>query len=172
MAHSMIFNNFTVVQTLPQSSCRVCYHPIKIPHALWQIISVFLSPSPREPVICFLPLGICLLHTFHITRIILVWHLLLSIRFSNFIHVAAFINALLLFFKSLIFIVDQYSTVGFPGGSVVKNLLAKQEMHKRLGFNPWVGKIPWGRKWQPTPAFLSEKSHGQRRLVSYSPWGC
>ena len=41
---------------------------------------------------------------------------------------------------------------------------------KRCGFNPWVGKIPWSRKWQPTPVFLPEKSHGQRSLVGYSPW--
>ena len=38
-------------------------------------------------------------------------------------------------------------------------------------FNPWVGKIPWRRKWQPTPVFLFGKSHGQRSLVGYSPWG-
>ena len=31
---------------------------------------------------------------------------------------------------------------------------------------------PWGRKWQPTPVILPRKSHGQRCLVSYSPWGC
>ena len=31
---------------------------------------------------------------------------------------------------------------------------------------PWVGKIPWRRKWKPTPVFLPEKSYGQRRLVA------
>ena len=39
-----------------------------------------------------------------------------------------------------------------------------------LGLIP-VGKIPWRRKWQPTPVFLRGKSHGQRRLEGYSPWG-
>ena len=39
-------------------------------------------------------------------------------------------------------------------------------------FNPWVRKIPWRRKWQPTPVFLTEESHGQRSLAVYSPWGC
>ena len=34
-----------------------------------------------------------------------------------------------------------------------------------------VGKIPWRRKWQPTPVLLPGKSHGQRSLVGYSPWG-
>ena len=43
---------------------------------------------------------------------------------------------------------------------------------RRHRFNLWVGKIPWRRKWQPTPVFLSGKSPGQRRLVGYSPWGC
>ena len=41
----------------------------------------------------------------------------------------------------------------------------------RPGFDPWVGKIPWRRKWQPTPVLLPGESHGQRSLVSYSPWG-
>ena len=42
---------------------------------------------------------------------------------------------------------------------------------QRCGFNPWVGKIPWRREWQPTPVFLSGESHGPRSLVGYSPWG-
>ena len=40
-----------------------------------------------------------------------------------------------------------------------------------LGFDPWVRKVPWRRKWQPTPVFLPGKPHGQRSLVGYSPWG-
>jgi len=43
---------------------------------------------------------------------------------------------------------------------------------RRLGFNPWVRKIPWRRKWQPTSVFLPGKSHGQKSLASYRPWGC
>ena len=41
----------------------------------------------------------------------------------------------------------------------------------RPGFDPWVGKIPWRRKWQPTPVLLPRKFHGWRSLVGYSPWG-
>ena len=37
--------------------------------------------------------------------------------------------------------------------------------------DPWVGKIPWRRKWQPTPVFLPGEFHGQRTLAGYSPWG-
>ena len=47
-----------------------------------------------------------------------------------------------------------------------------QETDKRRGFNPWVGKMPWRRAWQPTPGFLPGESHGQRTLGGYSPWGC
>ena len=43
--------------------------------------------------------------------------------------------------------------------------------HKRPRFDPWVRKIPWRRKWQPTPIFLLGKYHGQRSLADYSPWG-
>ena len=41
----------------------------------------------------------------------------------------------------------------------------------RPWFNPWVGKIPWRRKWQPTAVLLPRKFHGWRSLVGYSPWG-
>ena len=43
---------------------------------------------------------------------------------------------------------------------------------RRLGFNLWVGKIPWRRKWQPSSVILPGKSHGQRNLAGYSPRGC
>ena len=39
-------------------------------------------------------------------------------------------------------------------------------------FNPWVGKIPWSRKWQSTPVFLPGESHGQRSLAGFSLWDC
>ena len=42
---------------------------------------------------------------------------------------------------------------------------------KRPGYNPWVVKIPWRRKSQPTPVFLLGESHGQRSLAGCSPWG-
>ena len=42
---------------------------------------------------------------------------------------------------------------------------------RRHGFSPWVGKIPWRRKQQPTPVFLSGNLHGHRSLVGCSPWG-
>ena len=45
----------------------------------------------------------------------------------------------------------------FPGGSAVKIWL----LCRRQGFDPWVGKMPWRRAWQPTPVFLPGESHGQ-----------
>ena len=42
---------------------------------------------------------------------------------------------------------------------------------RRHWFDPWVRKVLWRRKWQPTPVVLPGKSHGQRSLVGYSPWG-
>ena len=42
---------------------------------------------------------------------------------------------------------------------------------RRLGFDPWVKKIPWRRESQPTPVFLPEEFHGQRSLAGCSPWG-
>ena len=54
---------------------------------------------------------------------------------------------------------------------VVKNPPANEDRHKRCGLNPWVGKIPQRRKWQPTPVFLSGESHGQWSLMGCSPQG-
>ena len=42
---------------------------------------------------------------------------------------------------------------------------------RRLRFSPWIGKIPWRRKWQPTPVFLPGKSRRLRSLAGCSPWG-
>ena len=63
------------------------------------------------------------------------------------------------------------ATVGFPGGTSGKEPTCQCRKHKRLGFDPRVGKIPWSRKWWPTPVFLPGKFHGQRSLADYSPWG-
>ena len=48
---------------------------------------------------------------------------------------------------------------------MVKNLLAMQ-------FDPWVGRPPWRREWQPTPVFLPGEFYGQRSLEGHSPRGC
>ena len=55
---------------------------------------------------------------------------------------------------------------------VIKNLSANAGgRYKRGRLNPWAWKIPWRRAWQLTPMFLPGKSHGQRSLAGYNPWG-
>ena len=61
---------------------------------------------------------------------------------------------------------------GLPRWCSGKESACQCRRHKRLGFDPWIGKIPWGRKWQPTLVFLPGKFHEQRSLVDYSPWCC
>ena len=56
--------------------------------------------------------------------------------------------------------------MGFPGGASGKEPTCQCRRHKRCGFNPWVGKIPWRRAWQLTPVFLPGESHGQKMLQS------
>ena len=63
-----------------------------------------------------------------------------------------------------------YIYMGFQVVLVVKNPWLMQT-RRGCGFDPWVGKIPWRRKWKPTPVFLPGESHGQRGMVGYSPWG-
>ena len=58
--------------------------------------------------------------------------------------------------------------LGFPGGSDGRESASSAG---RPRFNPWVGKIPCRRKWQPTPVFLPGELHGQRSLVGLSSWG-
>ena len=57
------------------------------------------------------------------------------------------------------------------GASLVSQRLKRLPPVRETGFDPWVGKIPWRRKWQSTPVFLPGESHGQRSLAGYSPWG-
>ena len=58
---------------------------------------------------------------------------------------------------------------GFPDGASGKELTCQCMRHKTWGFDSWVRKIPWRRKWQPTPVFLPGEFCGQRSLVGYNP---
>ena len=55
-----------------------------------------------------------------------------------------------------------------PGG---KESACQQRRRRRCGLHPWGWKIPWSRKWQPTPVFLPREYHGQRGLAGCSPRG-
>ena len=57
--------------------------------------------------------------------------------------------------------------IGLPWWVSVKEFACQCRRH---GFNPWVGKIPWRKEWEPSPVLLSGEFHGQRSLAGYSPW--
>ena len=61
---------------------------------------------------------------------------------------------------------------GLPRWCSGKESVCQCKRCKRCWFDPWVGKMPWSRKWQPTPLFLPGKFHKQRSLVGYSTRGC
>ena len=67
-------------------------------------------------------------------------------------------------FKIVVFYLEGTSLVA----QMVKHLPTTQETR----FDPWVRKIPWRRKWQPTSVLFPGKYHRRRILVGYSPWGC
>ena len=48
--------------------------------------------------------------------------------------------------------------------------ISGKEPSCQSSFDPWLGKIPWRKKWQPTPIFLPGEDNGQRSLAGYSPW--
>ena len=62
-------------------------------------------------------------------------------------------------------------TQGFPGGTSDKESACQCRRLWTCECDPWVGRIPWRKKWQPTPVFLLRNSHGQKSLTGYSPWG-
>ena len=77
-------------------------------------------------------------------------------------------------FKNVKFLTSPSDPVcsGFCGGTSGEEPTCQGRKRKRCGFDPWVGKIPWRRAWQPTPVFWTGKFHGQKSLAGYSPWDC
>ena len=68
--------------------------------------------------------------------------------------------------------IDLYTLYkGLPGGASGKEPAPQCKEQKRHTSDPWVGKIRWRRKWQPTPVFLPGEAHGQRSQVDYSVYG-
>ena len=91
------------------------------------------------------------------------WLLLLSNMDLGFLHVFSLLDSSgSLLFKSM------YLFPGLPWWLSNKDSAYQCRRHV---FDPWIGKIPWRRKWKLTPVFLSGKSHRQRRLAGYNPWG-
>ena len=74
--------------------------------------------------------------------------------------------------KILKIAIEKGKTTGVPWWLSGKESACQYRKHWRSRLDPWVGKIPWRRKWQPTPIFLPGKFHGCRSLAGYNPWGC
>ena len=66
-----------------------------------------------------------------------------------------------------------FTVQGFSGGSDGKGSAYNAgDLALIPGSDPWIRKIPWRRKWHPTPVILPGEFHGQTSLADYSPWGC
>ena len=89
--------------------------------------------------------------------------MILSVSISNFIYQSLFHQ---FFFN---YSVLKWKKWASQVVLVVKNLPMRG--HKRCGFDPWIGKIPWRRAWQPIPIFLPGECHKQRSLVGYGLQG-
>ena len=74
--------------------------------------------------------------------------------------------------KKLLELVNNFSKASNTKAPLVVQTVKRLPTCGGPRFNPWVGKILWRRKWQPTPFFLPGESLGQRSLVDYSLWGC
>ena len=74
----------------------------------------------------------------------------------------SYVNALIFIKISIYSSTYVLWTCGFLSGTSGEEPTRQCKRHKRHSFDPWVGKIPWSRKWQPTPLFLPGESHGQR----------
>ena len=74
-------------------------------------------------------------------------------------------------FKSKCNILHTVNVIFFSGGASYKAPTCHFRRHKRYEFDPWVGKIPWRRTWQPIPVFLPGEFQGQRSLAGYSSQG-
>ena len=64
-----------------------------------------------------------------------------------------------------LFLLSLYLQMEFLGHSLVAQLVKNATAMKETPVRPLAGKIPWRRKWQPTPVFLHGESHGQRSLA-------
>ena len=80
-----------------------------------------------------------------------------------------FSGQLLELYTNLHYFGCQYGPMGLPWWLSGKESAFQ---YRKCRFDPWVSKIPWRRKWQPTLVFSPGKSHGQKSLEGYSLWDC
>ena len=82
------------------------------------------------------------------------------------------IHSLILFFPGIVlYTMSPRLTRSFSGGTSSREPTCQCMKRKRLGFEPWVRKIPLRKAWQPTLVFLPGEFHGQKSLAGYSSWG-
>ena len=116
-----------------------------------------------------------------VTHVKLSQHLIDHVSIIFLIHLFVFLNCLVAFviytlthkvfcFLYLKYIYNYLVYVQYMG--LLWWISSKQStcQCRRYGFDPWIEKIPWIRKWQPTPLFLPGKSNRQRSLAGYGPW--
>ena len=117
----------------------------------WYICSILLKPLTKK--------NLCNIYS-------LVIHLLSQIRPAAYQFLQKKIDILKLLQPKLA--LGLLTSEGLPWWLSGKEPACQCRKHE---FDPWVGKIPWSRKWQPTPILLPGTLHGQRSRVGYSPWG-
>ena len=123
------------------------------------VVVLFQSPLPLIFVVKFhLHFGICLLSI----------PIFLSISTISS-HITR-VNTDM-FYLSLIFLIVLIHKWSFPGGGNARESACQGRRYTRCSFGSWVRKIPWRRKWQPTPVLLPAESCGQTSQIGYSPWG-
>ena len=115
---------------------------------------VSASETSREGAIPIQQMWQCLVCSRHVSITVQIYKFPMETKLKNF--------------KWKVIFNTSVSIKVFPGGSDSKESPCQCRRH---GFDPWVRKIPWRRKWQPTPGFLYGEPPGQRSLASYSPWG-
>ena len=135
----------------------------------WIQVYVWLSPITvhlRLPQHCQL---IILQYKIKSLKLKIRIHFLLyfSLNISNTQIEACFIFILFIF-PEIFYVYQNMFILGLPCWLSGKDSACQCGRYR---FDPWVRKISWRRKWQPTPVFLSRKSHEQRSLAVCSPWG-
>ena len=138
------------------------------------LLSPFIPTSPSHP---FIPMSISLfsisvsplmpckqVHQYHRSRV----YICVNIRYLFF---SFWLTSLCIIGSRPIHLTSTDSNAFFLLLSNIPLYICAHLQCRRPRFHPWVGKIPWRRKWQYTPVLLPGKSHGQRSLVGYSLWG-